>query len=59
MTEVYEAVLPAAPYVIGAYTLIWLTVIFYIGLTFNRVRGLEREVAVLEEAVARRSGGEG
>ena len=54
MNEVYSAVLPAAPYVVGAYTLIWLTVIVYIALTMRRVKGLERELDVLEEALERR-----
>jgi hypothetical protein len=55
MDDIYRSVLPAAPYVIGAYTLIWVTFIVYLGLAIRRVGRLEQQVGVLESSVERRS----
>lgn len=54
--EVYRVVLNGAPYVIAAYALIWITLVGFVAFTFRRVGKLERELAVVEESVARRSG---
>lgn len=56
MKQLYELVLPSAPYVIAAYAILWASLVVYIGLTFRRLTRLEREMDVLEEAVARRAG---
>lgn len=52
--EVYRVALNGAPYVIAAYTLIWATLVVFVGLTFRRVARLEKELAVVEDAVERR-----
>ena len=55
MSEVYSTVAPAAPFVIGAYGLIWVTLIAFIGLAMRRVQRLEKELTVLEGAIGRRA----
>lgn len=54
MTDIYSAVIPQAPYVIGAYGLIWIALLGFVGMVFNRLRRTEKEIAVLEEALKRR-----
>ena len=54
MTDIYAAVIPQAPYVIGAYGLIWIALLGFVGMVFNRLRRTEKEIAVLEEALKRR-----
>lgn len=55
LQEIYRTVLGAAPYVLAAYVLLWVGLMGYVALGIRRVRALEKELAVLEEAVARRS----
>jgi CcmD family protein len=54
MLELYENVLPDAPYVIGAYALLWVALVAYIGVTFRRVTRLEKELEVVEASIERR-----
>lgn len=54
MTDIYSAVIPQAPYVIGAYGLIWIALLGFVGMVFNRLRRTEKEIAVLEESLKRR-----
>ena len=54
MNEIYSTVAPAAPYVIGAYGLIWVTLLVFIGLVWRRVGRLEQELEVLEGSIKRR-----
>lgn len=53
-TELYRLALHDAPYVIGAYAILWLALMAYVGMVFRRLMRLEREVAVLEESMERR-----
>ncbi len=54
MGDIYREVLPQAPYVIGAYGLIWAFMIGFVATVFSRLRRLEKEIAVVEAAVKRR-----
>ncbi len=54
MNDIYSAVMPQAPYVIGAYGLIWVALLGFVGMVFNRLRRLDKEIAVLEESLERR-----
>ncbi len=54
--ELYRLVLHDAPYVIGAYAILWLALMAYVGLVFRRLMRLEKEVSVLEESFERRGG---
>jgi CcmD family protein len=53
--SVYQVVLNGAPYVIAAYAAIWVTLVVFVGLTFRRLTKLEKELAVVEASVERRS----
>ncbi|MCE5190774.1 MAG: CcmD family protein [Actinomycetia bacterium] len=55
MGDLYAAVIPQAPYVIGAYGLIWLGLLGFVYLVFGRIGRLEKELRVLEESVKRRA----
>lgn len=57
LKEVYSLVLPQAPFVIAAYGILWAALVVYVGLVFRRLSRVEREVAVVEESLARRSQG--
>ncbi|MEF9841833.1 MAG: CcmD family protein [Raoultibacter sp.] len=52
LVEIYSTILPAAPYVIGAYVLIWLALFVYVFFIMRRVKRAEAQMAVLEEAIA-------
>lgn len=52
--ELYALALVDAPYVIGAYAILWVSFVGYVTIVLRRMMRLEKEVAVLEEAVARR-----
>lgn len=53
--ELYALVLTDAPYVIAAYGVLWLALCAYVTLVLRRIMRIEKEMAVLEEAVERRS----
>ena len=55
--ELYKLVLADAPYVIAAYAILWAALIVYITTVLGRLMRLEKEMAVLEDAAAKRSGG--
>ena len=53
-TEIYSLVLHDAPYVIARTRILWVALIVYVTLVLRRIMRLEKEVAVVEDAVARR-----
>jgi len=55
LSEIYKTVLGAAPYVLGAYFLLWLGLMGYIAIGIRKVTALEKQVEILEDAVQRRS----
>lgn len=56
--ELYRLALHDAPYVIGAYAILWVALMAYVGIVFRRLMRLEKEVAVLEESMERRNAGQ-
>jgi hypothetical protein len=52
--ELYRLALTDAPYVIGAYGILWVAFVGYVTIVLRRMMQLEKEVAVLEESVERR-----
>jgi hypothetical protein len=52
LKEIYSLV---TPYVLGAYGVLWIALVVYIGLAWRRVSQVDKQMTVLEEAVARRS----
>ena len=55
LAEIYKTVLGAAPYVLAAYVLLWLGLFGYITFVLVRINGLEKQLVVLEDAMARRN----
>ena len=55
MNDLYSAVAPQAPYIIGAYGLIWVGLLGFVYMVFGRLNRLEKEMRVLEESVERRT----
>ena len=53
LMSVYGAVLPAAPYVIAAYALIWVALFVYVAIIVRGMRKNERDLTALERQVAR------
>lgn len=58
LQEVYSLVLSQWPLVAGAYALLWVGLVIYVGLVFKRLGGLTKQLEVLESALARRTGAE-
>jgi len=57
LSDIYHLVIPAAPYVIAAYALLWIGLMGYVTVTLRRIGRLETELHVLEDAVARKGAG--
>ncbi len=54
LQEIYRTVLDGAPFVLGAYFLLWLGLFGYAFMITKRLKGVEKELAVIEESVSRR-----
>lgn len=52
LAEIYSTVLEAAPFVIAAYALLWLTVLVYVVIVTLGLKKTEKQMAILEEAIA-------
>lgn len=52
--DAFGAVNGMAPFVIAAYTLLWASLVVFVGLTFRRLSHTEKELAVVEAALERR-----
>lgn len=55
LKEVYSLVLTQWPLVAGAYALLWVGLVSYVGFALKRLNSLGKELEVLEAAIARRS----
>ena len=54
LAEVYSTVLPAAPFVIGAYVGIWLALTVYLFALSRRAKRTHDDIEALREALKRR-----
>jgi len=52
--ELYNLVLPGMPFVVAAYSVLWIALIAYVSLVLTRLMKLEKEIQLVEESVARR-----
>lgn len=57
LQEIYKTVIAAAPFVLAAYTLLWIGLFGFVFLVLRRVTRVERELSVVEEALERRGAG--
>jgi hypothetical protein len=53
--EIFSQVSPALPYVIGVYAVLWLGLMAYVGVTLSRLGKLEKQLALVEDAIAKRA----
>jgi len=53
-TELYNLVLQDAPFVIAAYGILWLALCGYVTFMLMRMLKMNKEVALLEEAIEKR-----
>ena len=52
LVEIYSTVVPSMPFIIGAYVLMWVAILVYVLMIMLGYKKAERQMAVLEEAVA-------
>jgi CcmD family protein len=57
LEEIYSTVLPAAPYVIAAYALIFLILLVYVVYVMTHLKNTEKRLDALEEYVMEQRGG--
>ena len=55
LKEIYQFVLPGAPYVLAAYGILWIGLFGYITVVLRRLGRIETELRIVEEAAARRA----
>lgn len=54
LADIYSTILPSAPYIIAAYALLWAALLVYVLMIFRGTKKAERQLMLLEEAVADR-----
>jgi hypothetical protein len=54
LAQIYQLVVPSMPYVLGAYGILWLGLMVYVGVTLSRLGKLEKQLALVEDALAKR-----
>jgi hypothetical protein len=52
--EIYSQVNNSLPYVIGVYAALWVGLMVYVGVTLSRLGKVEKQLALLEDVVAKR-----
>ena len=56
LADIYSTVIPAAPFVIAAYVIVWAALLVYVVFIVRGLKKTEAQMALLEEAIkARRS----
>lgn len=53
--EIFSQVVPALPYVIGVYAVLWAGLMLYVGVTLRRLGKLEQQLALIEDAMSKRA----
>ncbi|HIT52100.1 MAG TPA: heme exporter protein CcmD [Candidatus Aveggerthella excrementigallinarum] len=51
LEEIYSTIIPSAPFVIGAYALVFLVLFAYVAFVLTKLKGVERKMDALEERV--------
>jgi CcmD family protein len=54
LQQIYQLVVPQLPYVIAAYAVLWAGLMVYVSMVLLRLGRLERQLALVEETVAKR-----
>lgn len=56
LEEVYSIVVPSAPYVIGAYALIWVILLVFLAVMLLKTKKTQKDIDALNEAIEYREG---
>ncbi len=54
LEEVYSTVVPSAPYVIGAYVLIWAILLVFVAVMLAKTKRVQKDIDALKDAIERR-----
>ena len=54
LADMYSTVIPSAPFLIAAYALVWAALLIYVIMVVRGLKKTEAQVAVLEEALAKK-----
>ena len=52
LADIYSTVIPSMPFIIAAYALMWAVLLIYVFVSIGGLKKTEKQIAVLEEAVA-------
>lgn len=56
LADIYSTVIPSMPFIIAAYALMWAVLLIYVLVSISGLKKIEKQIAVLEEAVAELKG---
>ena len=56
LADIYSTVIPSAPFVIAAYAILLVALFVYVVFVVRGLKKTEAQVALLEEAVAKKTG---
>ena len=56
LADIYSTVIPSMPFIIAAYALMWAVLLINVFVSISRLKKAEKQIAVLEEAVAELKG---
>ena len=59
LEEVYSIIVPSAPYVIGAYALIWVVLLVFVIIMLVSTKKTQKDIDALREALESRERKEG
>ena len=51
LLDMYSTVIPSAPFVIGAYALVWVALLVYVIITVSGLKKTEKQIELLEKAI--------
>ena len=54
LAEIYSTIIPAAPYIIAAYALLWVALLAYVLMIMRGVKRANARMALIEEELADR-----
>jgi CcmD family protein len=55
LQQIYADIMPNLPYLLAAYAVLWVGLLVYVGLALRRLGKVEKQLAIVEEAVAKRA----
>ena len=58
LADIYSTVIPSAPFIIAAYALVWVALLVFVIITVSGLKKTEAQMALLEEAIARKASSE-